>query len=201
MQDDFASPNNTDIVVREGISAFASMLAPSGKSPPAVPEATTMTYPATTSESVPHEQAGDAQTNGKKRGKNKRKGKARAMKSQQPSASSSSKPGKWADKCMYAELLEMNESYGSIEFDGIPSDIESGWVAVTPVPVGKRCLAITHAASGIAGIGVCIGFLRVSFRADVDVPSRSSEYNIEVTSARESPDEALPVATSSTYSA
>ena len=37
--------------------------------------------------------------------------------------------------------------------DGIPADLETGWVAVTPVPVGKRCLAITHAPSGIAGIG------------------------------------------------
>lgn len=36
--------------------------------------------------------------------------------------------------------------------DGIPEDVETGWVAVTPVPVGKRCLAVTQQASGIPGI-------------------------------------------------
>ena len=60
---------------------------------------------------------------------------------------------------MYAELLEMNESFDLARSDGVPEDIESGWVAVSPVPVGKRCLAITHAAAGIAGIG---GFSRFS---------------------------------------
>lgn len=59
---------------------------------------------------------------------------------------------------MYAELLEMNEDLEMSEFDtgsgdGIPDDIESGWIAVTPIPAGKRCLAITHAASGLAGVG------------------------------------------------
>lgn len=59
---------------------------------------------------------------------------------------------------MYAELLEMTEDTVMSEFghsqsgDGIPTDIESAWVAVTPVPRGKRCLAITHAPSGIAGL-------------------------------------------------
>lgn len=54
----------------------------------------------------------------------------------------------------------MNEEHRSIGGpDGIPDDIETGWVAVTPVPAGKRCLAITHAASGIAGIGMCFGFV------------------------------------------
>lgn len=57
---------------------------------------------------------------------------------------------------MYAELLEMSEGAEMGHFgasDGIPTDLETGWVAVTPVPVGKRCLAITHAPSGIAGLG------------------------------------------------
>ncbi|ESK90811.1 hypothetical protein Moror_16517 [Moniliophthora roreri MCA 2997] len=55
---------------------------------------------------------------------------------------------KWADKCMYAELLEMNDGTGDmwpmLEGDGLPDDLETGWVAVGPVPVGKRCLAITR---------------------------------------------------------
>ena len=70
-----------------------------------------------------------------------------------------SKPSKWADKCMYAELLEMKEQphFWADDVmeadDGLPSDLEQAWVAVAPVPVGKRCLAITHqSAAGIIGI-------------------------------------------------
>ena len=73
----------------------------------------------------------------------------------------SSKTGKWADKCMYAELLEMSADApwclldGTVN-DGLPNDLESAWVAVAPVPVGKRCLAVTHGSSGVAEVG---GFL------------------------------------------
>ena len=68
------------------------------------------------------------------------------------------KPSKWADKCMYAELLEMSPdtpwySPDGIVNDGLPNDLESAWVAVAPVPFGKRCLAVTHQSSGVAGIG------------------------------------------------
>lgn len=55
---------------------------------------------------------------------------------------------------MYAELLEMSEAHGlDVVADGIPHDIETGWVAVAPIPVGKRCLAVTHQTSGIPGAG------------------------------------------------
>ena len=60
---------------------------------------------------------------------------------------------------MYAELLEMNEEPGlwgehsNDADDGLPSDLERSWVAVAPVPTGKRCLAITHqSTSGVIGI-------------------------------------------------
>ncbi|KAF9522708.1 hypothetical protein CPB83DRAFT_911134 [Crepidotus variabilis] len=71
------------------------------------------------------------------------------------------KPSKWADKCMYAELLEMLSDdqpwpiHGIAtddEYDGLPKDLESGWVAVAPVPAGKRCLAVTHQSAGVVGI-------------------------------------------------
>ncbi|KAF8134976.1 hypothetical protein EV363DRAFT_1429657 [Boletus edulis] len=69
------------------------------------------------------------------------------------------KPSKWANKCMYAELLEMKEEpslwddHSTDANDGLPSDLERGWVAVAPVPTGKRCLAITHqSTSGAIGI-------------------------------------------------
>ena len=97
-----------------------------------------------------------------KGGKRKGKGRSGAMDNTPRSQSgngatrngskSSTKPSKWADRCMYAELLEMNESLGS-PVDGIPDDIETAFVSVAPVPIGKRCLAVTHQTSGIAGVG------------------------------------------------
>ena len=70
------------------------------------------------------------------------------------------KPSKWANKCMYAELLEMKEEpslwddHSNDADDGLPSDLETSWVAVAPVPIGKRCLAITHQSMS-GTIGIC----------------------------------------------
>lgn len=101
-------------------------------------------------------------TSKKKRGKNN--GKRRA-----------NKASKWADRCMYAELLEMcsdepwsrgdtNDVYGNKledyeRVDGLPRDLETGWVAVAPVPVGKRCLAVTQQSAGVAGVGMSFLFI------------------------------------------
>jgi len=138
-------------IVREGITPFVSMLAPvhSSSSIP-IPPAPSTSSRIVTSESIPPERGSDVQTTTKKRGKNKRKNKNRSV--QAPSQPKTPKPNRWSDKCMYAELLEMTEEFGNMTDDGIPEDLETGWVAVTPVPAGKRCLAITHASSGIAGI-------------------------------------------------
>jgi len=70
----------------------------------------------------------------------------------------------WANKCMYAELLEMQEAdlWPGGE-DGLPSNLQSGWVALAPVPVGKRCLAISHQGGGMIGVG--------EFSFSSDVPS------------------------------
>ncbi|KAJ4473718.1 hypothetical protein J3R30DRAFT_3406590 [Lentinula aciculospora] len=62
----------------------------------------------------------------------------------------------WADKIMYAELLEMSDSdvaasamnLDNNDFDGLPPDLHTSWVALSPVPVGKRCLAITRDGPG-----------------------------------------------------
>ncbi|KAJ3571282.1 hypothetical protein NP233_g3858 [Leucocoprinus birnbaumii] len=67
--------------------------------------------------------------------------------------SKSKKASKYADKCMYAELLEMSEDNPWSDVDGLPENLETAWVAVGPVPMGKRCLAVTHQSSGVAGIG------------------------------------------------
>ncbi|KAJ7033189.1 hypothetical protein C8F04DRAFT_1105436 [Mycena alexandri] len=65
-------------------------------------------------------------------------------------------PSKWADHCMYAELLEMSEddpwTISESSTDGLPADLETGWVAVAPVPVGKRCLAVTDTSLGVPGL-------------------------------------------------
>ena len=151
------------------------------------PSVTSPVHVTSTSESAqpPAPESSMQTTQERKRTKNKRKGKGRAPQHQQrqqeqdasmaqdsgarPRGAGKSKgkhpkPSKWADKCMYAELLEMKEGFdasGRVD-DGIPDDIETGWVAVTPIPVGKRCLAVTHQASGIAGIGRSYRFLHRS---------------------------------------
>lgn len=175
--------DDTPDAVREGISSFAPLLQDSESTvrdvaiPLDVPTADT-----TVSVS-------------KKNGKGKRKGKGRAL------AKTKTKvgppvPGKWADKCMYAELLEMTEDFDPLKGDGIPDDLETGWVAVTPVPVGKRCLAITHAASGIAGLGELIfkSLALLSFTTLV-----SAEHDAPVKDARKAINETIPFVTSSTY--
>ncbi|KAK7683091.1 hypothetical protein QCA50_013764 [Cerrena zonata] len=141
-EDDNTTVNVGPEIIREGIASFAPML------PPADVGTSAVEIPIKTSESIPPEQESDVQTNGKKRTKKKRKGKGR----QSQKATQNQKLGKWADKCMYAELLEMSDESDLFHEDGIPSDLESGWVAVAPVPSGKRCMVITHAASGIAGL-------------------------------------------------
>ncbi|PCH45122.1 hypothetical protein WOLCODRAFT_139399 [Wolfiporia cocos MD-104 SS10] len=134
-------------ILREGVSQFASMLQPSAN--------VSSELPIPSESAMSSSQNSDVQSWGNKRGKNKRKGKPReAAAIAQPRGSAKKKQGKWADKCMYAELLEMVEEIhdARIARDGIPDNIETGWVAVTPVPVGKRCLAVIHQTSGIAGV-------------------------------------------------
>jgi snurportin-1 len=79
------------------------------------------------------------------------KHKGRGKKGTKPS---NKKTSPWANKCMYAELLEMQETDLWTGGDGgLPSDLETGWVALAPVPVGKRCLAISHQGGGTIGAG------------------------------------------------
>ncbi|KAG2120081.1 hypothetical protein BD769DRAFT_1629581 [Suillus cothurnatus] len=116
-------------IVREGVSSFVQMVSQPVETP------------SLSSDAHNHETV----QSGKRRGKTRRK-------------RIKSKPSKWADKCMYAELLEMNEevhmwdNQSSDVIDGLPRDLEAAWVAVAPVPTGKRCLAVTHQSAGIVGI-------------------------------------------------
>lgn len=116
-------------IIREGVSGFVQMVSQPVETP-------SLSSNAHNHETV---QAG------KRRGKPRRK-RVKA------------KPSTWADKCMYAELLEMNEeahlwdNQSGDVIDGLPRDLEAAWVAVAPVPTGKRCLAVTHQSAGIVGI-------------------------------------------------
>ncbi|CDO73895.1 hypothetical protein BN946_scf185016.g52 [Trametes cinnabarina] len=141
-------------IIDEGLSQFASMLPPSATStvaPAHVTDSSPAQPPPNEAEQTVLPDV-NMQSQSTKRSKNKRKSKARAGESAK--GKKSTMPSKWADKCMYAELLEMKEGFdasGDLR-DGIPHDIETGFLAVTPVPVGKRCLAVTHQTSGIAGV-------------------------------------------------
>lgn len=43
----------------------------------------------------------------------------------------------------YAEHVEHRRRY-------LPADLETGWVALAPIPTGKRCLAVSHQHQGTA---------------------------------------------------
>lgn len=107
------------------------------------------------------------------------------------------KVSKWADKCMYAELLEMapdtpmSEVPGDAPHDGLPSDLESGWVAVGPVPVGKRCLAVTHQSVGLAGAGAPFTSKIVNPRQANCHFISSPKYNTAIATFRKGLDTAL----------
>lgn len=124
----------------------------------------------------------------KKRSKNKRK--------------RTKKPSKWANKCMYAELLEMKEEpnlWGdhstrndALAGDGLPSDLERSWVAVAPVPQGKRCLAITHqSTSGV--IGICANIRFTSKMIPLTGSFYSTKYHSSVSSSGENATSSLSV--------
>ncbi|KAF7979303.1 hypothetical protein HWV62_43022 [Athelia sp. TMB] len=117
-------------IVREGVASFASMVGPSNL-PPDITPVRGLLEP-------------------KEIGKSKKKGKKKKR-----VKTDGAKPSKWADNCMYAELLEMrgDDTWNETgRGDGLPEDLETGWVAVAPVPVGKRCLAVTHQSSGVVGV-------------------------------------------------
>lgn len=143
LSDDEEDGDDDRRVAHEGVGGFANLLsADDAQGPP--PSVTPS--PASTAAPLPESADGDR----KSKGKNKRRKKGKR------------KPSKWADKCMYAELLELHDSplwttgYGAqgVEEseDGLPSDLESGWVALAPVPVGKRCLAVSMQSAGLSGI-------------------------------------------------
>ena len=133
--------------MREGVGQFASLLQPGP------------------SASAPEPQVDDIPDASMEVPKKQRKRKGHTKAQAQPKVK---KPSPWADRCMYAELLEMKEMEpwvmenegGEGHVDGLPDDLQTGWVAVAPVPVGKRCLAVSHFGSGVVGVGMDLYFHR-----------------------------------------
>ncbi|KDQ22303.1 hypothetical protein PLEOSDRAFT_1109419 [Pleurotus ostreatus PC15] len=127
VSDDEADLNSNEpdgpAILREGLASYTSMLPASSEN---------------------DQVEASARADKKRKGKNKRsKGASKGQLRRQ---------SKWANQCMYAELLEMLDdnvwsvSPDAAAHDGLPEDLEKGWVCVAPVPVGKRCLAVVTAA-------------------------------------------------------
>ncbi|EIN09166.1 hypothetical protein PUNSTDRAFT_143736 [Punctularia strigosozonata HHB-11173 SS5] len=143
-EDEEVDEGDEPLIAREGLVQFAAMLVPG----PSSTSADATTSPAI---AIPHEVEVKPAlgTGSNKTKKKRRKGKGKGK---------SKKPSKYADKCMYAELLEMRDPSAitgeymldaAASEDGLPHDMDTpgAWVAVAPVPKGKRCLAVTYQAS------------------------------------------------------
>ncbi|KAJ7723415.1 hypothetical protein B0H16DRAFT_1223220, partial [Mycena metata] len=128
-------------IVRMGIASYAPLL------PSSASEPSTSDIPVDSSNIPVDSVAGQQPPQGKPK-KKKRKPKSKKE--------SVATPSKWADQCMYAELLEMSEddpwTISDPNADGLPGDLETGWVAVARVPMGKRCLAVTDTSLGVPGL-------------------------------------------------
>jgi snurportin-1 len=72
------------------------------------------------------------------------------------------KQSKYAEKCMYAELLELGGDSDKLRTNALPPDLQVKWIALSPVPKGKRCLAVAHMSHGNPGSGQIILKLVVS---------------------------------------
>ncbi|KAJ3919296.1 hypothetical protein F5877DRAFT_78184 [Lentinula edodes] len=120
-------------VVHSGIASFTSEMSEPSQLSSAVPTTTIETQ--SNQKSKPKSKAKPKKKKGRKR---------------------SSSNAQWADKIMYAELLEMSDSDVAAStmyldnngFDGLPPNLHTSWVALSPVPIGKRCLAITRDGPG-----------------------------------------------------
>ena len=134
--DDEGGNNDDPDIVREGIAQLAPLLPRSDPGMDSVQSRESHEESSATG-------ALQIPTSSKRKGKRKN-----------GTGTSNKKTSTWANKCMYAELLEMQETESwTGGNDGLPSDLETGWVALAPVPVGKRCLAISHQGGGTIGAG------------------------------------------------
>ncbi|KAF8508257.1 hypothetical protein BU17DRAFT_56833 [Hysterangium stoloniferum] len=130
--DDDDHPNEDPEILPEGISRVASLLSPVSESAAAT-SSLSLPLRSTASNETPPDTS--------------KKGKSRKPNAQ------------FANKIMYAELLEMHDDPalldGSVHDDtdttnadcSLPADLDTNWVALAPVPRGKRCLAVCNQPS------------------------------------------------------
>lgn len=114
-----------------GVARFLTRMDPPGSLPAPNSSGTPSSVPNGTSSSATQPKPSKAKAKPKPKSK---RGKQR-------------KATKWADKCMYAELLEIHDANDAWADDGLPKDLEREWVALAPVPKGKRCIAVSFAPS------------------------------------------------------
>lgn len=164
-------------IVQQGLGPFVSML---DRSQPSVTADGTSTSAAARNDS-------EAVVDKTKR-RRRRKGDSGAEKYASHGIGTSSTSGKvksrpmaarYANVCMYAELLELRDDdiqqwdrMSAIDVDGmveggignekerisgaLPNDLENGWVALAPIPAGKRCLAVSYQHQ-VGSVGPAIG--------------------------------------------
>jgi snurportin-1 len=165
-------------IVQQGLGAFASML-----------DASPASAAATTGSSTSAILGDESMTTVEKTKARRRRKKGAASADRhvgggddRPSTSRKAKSrpvaARYANVCMYAELLELREDdvwqsggMSAIDEDGmkesgdgkvrtgagLPNDLENGWVALAPIPVGKRCLAVSYQPQGGPSAGPAIG--------------------------------------------
>lgn len=54
---------------------------------------------------------------------------------------------------MYAELLELSKDDAIPVESALPQDLQTNWIALSPIPKGKRCLAVAHFSHGNPSAG------------------------------------------------
>jgi len=166
-------------IIREGISQFAPYLSPETSFPSNNHDQQPLDSPhagVIATGSVPTQQS-DHQTSSQSSAVRSKKKRAKRRQKPQPSLTVTEPPqnptgakqkkNQWADRCMYAELLELNPGPAlnpQIDAeDGLPDDLDTGaWIVISGVPMGKRCLAVTYASSGIAGTGTKLAIGEIS---------------------------------------
>ena len=146
--------------MREGIGLFASMLPPLTSLPgpslerPAAPASSsesmhpTANTPSTTLGESPRSPEKARAKGSKRKGKGRSEHATRGGNNPRSGGKGTAKPSKWADKCMYAELLEMNED---VLLEPLFSEVH-GQHMVTPPTASSELLSTTPNDPGNVGL-------------------------------------------------
>ncbi len=68
---------------------------------------------------------------------------------------------------MFAELLELTRDEDSDLAGGLPPDLQTNWIALSPIPKGKRCLLVTAQTTGNPAQGMWPRYLNDAPRAAI----------------------------------